>query len=178
MKAMRRATNWPLNDDHVAIRGSIDVIYGNDSGYVFILDYKTGSVLPSAAEIERHEKNQLSLYLLAYTQKNPQQTAAALMYHQLYRQDQHGITVKLCDPDKKEQILGNSRKRPKPLDASFFHSLTHHLSQMRQLQLSGCFSPFDQPKIPNPIKKRPSTCASCDHKLVCRYPKRFEGDRW
>jgi len=166
-----------LGSQQIPVRGSIDVIYGNSSGDVIILDYKTGASIPSAAELERYEKCQLPLYLLAFLQQNPSYQAAALAYHQLYKADKHEIQIKLCDPEKRDQVLGKSRKRPKPLDATFFEGLKAHLGRVRQLQHQGFFSPLGTPELPNPLKNRPKTCSSCDHKLLCRYPKRFEGDR-
>lgn len=171
------ALQLDLGPKHIPIRGSIDVIYGNSEGDLLILDYKTGASIPSASELERYEKCQLPLYLLAFLQSEPRYKAAALAYHQLYKADKHEIQVKLCDPEKREDILGKSRKRPKALDDRFFEGLRTHLLRVRGLQEQGFFSPFETPELPNPIKNRPKTCSSCTYKLLCRYEKRFEGDR-
>ena len=87
-----------LNSSTCQIRGTIDAVFESYSGSVLIVDYKTGSSIPSTTELIDHHYNQLPLYLLAYLQQHLISQKDSLAYIQLNKASKYDLVFKLCDP--------------------------------------------------------------------------------
>ena len=70
-------------DETLNVTGQIDCVLESKNGELVILDYKTGSVIPTAADIKTMRNLQLSLYYLVLKSVYPEKSLVGGIFYQL-----------------------------------------------------------------------------------------------
>ncbi len=148
----------------VRISGKVDAIWRNaDTDALAVVDFKTGKSLPERREIDKFERIQLLLYCLAIGQRWPQNEVAGALYIHLPVHGEPKRKVVLATPSGKAS-LGAGRARPLEWNSERREALIAHVQTLVAGIRSGMFE-----AMPLPMR-----CRSCEFRLICRYPRRWE----
>lgn len=143
----------------VCIEGKIDALFQQGLDYI-VMDYKTGSKVPTGTDLRSYHSLQLSLYLL-FVQQSHKSVLGAAFFH-IKNSEELGIKMALVTSEGKQKLDLN-RKRPVVVDAFFFKNLETHLKLLIQDIQDKKFT----------FAKDTSICQFCAYKTVCHYPKRW-----
>jgi CRISPR/Cas system-associated exonuclease Cas4 (RecB family) len=148
----------------VRISGKVDAVWRNaDTDALAVVDFKTGKWLPERREIDKFERIQLLLYCLAVEQQWPQNEVAGALYIHLPVLGEPKRKVVLATPSGKAS-LGAGRTRPLEWNTERREALITHVQTWVAGIRSGMFE-----AMPLPMR-----CRSCEFRLICRYPRRWE----
>ncbi len=154
------------------LKGSIDVIL-KDGLNVAVLDYKTGSKLPTAADIKAFRSLQLPIYMLALNDVLfPDDFVIGGIIYQVKDGDTIKKSVLCCTKESKQDVFELGRKRPFIIEDHFFNELKNHLNMLYQKLSSGNFDPTPLEAVKS---TRAQTCSYCPYKHHCTYKDRFKG---
>ncbi len=154
-----------------AVLDTLFVMPGTNTAYV--LDYKTGKSIASAADIKELRHLQLPLYLYAAQQEHPELSLVGGIILHLNQPETADQKILMSTKEAKQDLFECGRKRPFVFDEPFFLELKAHLRRLHTLIQAGAFLPESHEILPHMKKKRAQTCKFCDYKHLCRYPERF-----
>ena len=162
-------------DDTLEIQGQIDVVLTDETHeHIVILDYKTGSTIPTKAELERFESLQLPLYLLAAQDAYPERTAVGGIIYHLKSPTKTGKHVLVSTKSAKKDLFNLTRKQPLDPSDHYMEALKAHVFSLQTEINKGNFSVPNTAEVLQGFEKnRPSKCRYCEFKRVCREPRRF-----
>lgn len=157
------------------IRGKIDVILASQtSHFLAVMDYKTGSTLPSGADLKHFRSLQLPFYLLAASKLYPDYTLAGGILYHIKNDYQVEKNILCITPEAKEtKVFDLQRKRPFIADLDFFSAFKAHLVKLTELIQQGHFSPDSEEILPHTHGARSQHCEHCPYRYTCTYSKRF-----
>jgi len=144
----------------VYIEGKIDALLQRHQDYV-VMDYKTGSKIPTGTSLSTYHSLQLGLYLF-FVQQSQKSVLGAAFFH-IKNAEELGIKMALVTPEGKETLELN-KKRPVIADSFFFKHLETHLKTL--------IKDIQDKKFR--FAKETSTCHFCAYKTVCHYPERWK----
>jgi hypothetical protein len=167
--SVRLSENETLN-----VTGQIDCVLESKNGELVILDYKTGSVIPTAADIKTMRNLQLSLYYLVLKSVYPEKSLVGGIFYQLKDAEKVDKKIVFSKKEAKKELFGLGRERPFEWKDDFDQAVKDHLRQVKHHIQDGFFSPNSHDILPEMKSKRPFACKFCPYTIVCRYKGRFK----
>ncbi|MBT6120859.1 hypothetical protein HOH45_05275 [bacterium] len=160
-------------DDMLNVTGQIDCVLESKNGELVILDYKTGSVIPTAADIKTMRNLQLSLYYLVLKSVYPEKSLVGGIFYQLKDAEKVDKKIVFSKKEAKKELFGLGRERPFEWKDDFDQTVKDHLRHVKYHIQDGFFSPDSHDILPEMKSKRPFACKFCPYTIVCRYKGRF-----
>ena len=159
----------PLREGAAYIRGKIDRI--ERCGQVFaVIDYKTGSQLPTQRDLEEGTSLQLAVYLLAAKErltrllKQEMQPVGGIFY-QIHTEEKIKRDSQIILKSEREPLLGNKRKRTYSESLEDFNALLERAREHVKTYVKG----IRQGRFPVSTRKADKAlCSYCRFRLACR----------
>lgn len=170
----KKIPNWP--DKSIRLRGKIDGLFAlpTQPDGVIIIDFKTGSSLPSGTDMLQCRKLQLPIYHLITEYLFSNKHILGSIIYQVHKPSSVEKKVMYVTPAGKTQLPIPAKKQPKTIPPDFSSTVLNHIKTLIGLIESGHLDLT----APNPVaelepNRSQNACKFCPYHLGCRYEKRY-----
>jgi ATP-dependent helicase/DNAse subunit B len=158
-------------DQSVKLKGKVDMVLKLSNGAASVVDFKTGSTLPTIADIKERRSLQLPVYMLALNQEG-YRVDSSYFYH-MKDQKKFGKKMMTVSKQAKDDGLKTGRARPFAFTESFFDELKVYIASLKKMISEGKFDTVPYDELSHMTSKRAATCKYCAYSDACRYEGRY-----
>lgn len=155
------------NQNELLLKGKIDMVLKLNNGGFGILDFKTGSTLPSISDLKQLRSLQLPIYMLALSQKNYRVDTA--WFYQVKDKKRFEKKLMAVSEQAKSEGYKTGRKRPFIFNDSYFSELKQYTMTLKNMILNGKISFDTYPELEHKASDRSKTCTYCNFRNTCRF---------
>jgi ATP-dependent helicase/DNAse subunit B len=154
----------------LCIKGSIDaILISNDNQHCTLVDYKTGSAIPTFSDIQLFRSLQLSIYYLALKKLYPKNSSFGSFIYQI--KDPRNIEKKLIFSDNKNLESLLKKRRSSVVNDDYVENLENYLFFLEKQITTGDFSCFLSENQKHIESERNKVCMFCQYITICSYNK-------